>query len=291
MSKYRAAQLEELPKVVEHARALVKQNRQLELELQKRAHTIAALEAKLTERAASAVTETEGVQEPVHLHQELAAPTTITEFESPQPMDEANARTCAGKSVNDEVAIAQRSVEQCLEERVAASPEPPQDETEVQWLQTAPIDELEAVIHKVPMQSAYKALNLLNLFQSADTKRISLVEQYARGIHVTIGAAEPTAEPSSKWDNSLKDSVETIDAYQSEYLEPVEEQDDYLIEPEEQGETLLGGSWENSPNHLVEEHQEFIDDVDQEVRSLQPVGAVTSRKAFKAPDIFGDFDF
>ncbi len=48
ISGYRAAQLEEFPMVIEHTRTLEREKRGLELELAKRDHTIAELEAKLT---------------------------------------------------------------------------------------------------------------------------------------------------------------------------------------------------------------------------------------------------
>jgi len=51
---------------------------------------------------------------------------------------------------------------------------------------------------------------------------------------------------------------------------------------------LFGGGWDEQPEHLIEPHTDFIDDVNQEVRS-QPVTAASRKKAVRDP--FGGFDF
>lgn len=52
---------------------------------------------------------------------------------------------------------------------------------------------------------------------------------------------------------------------------------------------LFGGGWDEQPEHLIEPNTDFIDDVNQEVRS-QPVRAASSKKkALRDP--FGGFSF
>lgn len=143
VSGYRAAQLEEIPQVVDNARSLDRENRRLELELSRRDRTIADLEAKLALRVATPLVEPDGVQEHAQAQQEEVAATAIRNsacpedialVESQHAMDEAmpaddaesGIALVASESV-DEVATQEPKVEQHPEQQaeaaIAMSPE------------------------------------------------------------------------------------------------------------------------------------------------------------------------
>ena len=380
------------------------------------------LESQVTELVANPLSLTDSVREQAQTPTEEVEQLAQKEIDSVSnqqfPLDDAMpqgglleglAPHEASDLVDDEVTIAQREVEQYLEEQaamIAVLPEGSvlagEDETEIQWLLNAPIHSVEEVIRTLPARSAYRTLYLLNQFRSGDAKRMELLEQRVTEHHVAVGAVSPTAEPSTDLNDSQPASEETIDTCESEYSEPVEEQDN-LVEPEEDAQDLepetqvfresdkesagseaivamwksraselglvldhtiigeytvrhdyrklgavvqkwgsdnnswwenrrqisslrvddgdgmrydtpeeaaialaklmrvidqgssasadlFGGGWESSPQHLVEEHADFIDDVEQEVPSLQPVGTISSH-AKPAPDSNGSFDF
>lgn len=61
-----------------------------------------------------------------------------------------------------------------------------------------------------------------------------------------------------------------------------------IDEGEQAKSDLFGGGWDEQPEHLIEPHSDFIDDIDQEARS-QPVAVASRKKALRDP--FGGFDF
>ena len=208
------------------------------------------LALQVTEGVTASSTETDIIQEQAQPRTEEVqklAPTEIAQDESQQPGDDAMPQgglleeiaPQEASELLDEVTIVQREFEQYLEEQatqIAVLPEGSvlagEDETEIQWLLNASLDSVKQVIRSVPVRSAYRTLYLLNQFQSGDTKRMELLEQRVTQHHVAIGAAEPTAEPSTDLNDSQPASEETMDTCESEYSEPFEEQDD-LVEPEE----------------------------------------------------------
>lgn len=280
----------------------------------------AQMEVQLAEPyVAAAATELDIVHEDAQSHTEEAeesAPTAIAQVAEFQLVDDATALTPAPESV-DEVAIAQREVEQYLEQQAQAIAQVPEgaflageDRTEIQWLLNAPIQEVEQVIHEVEVRSAYRALYLLNRFQSGDARRMELLEERVTEYHIAIGAAQPTVAiaPEPVIESEAIEATDYLEIEQeSSYLEPAEE-DDILLEADEVGDRdveeclavefqqpmkaqsdsqvcqvgdrakvdLFGAGWDEQPEHPIESHQEFIDDINQE-RPLQPVGAGGSR--------------
>lgn len=113
--------------------------------------------------------------------------------------------------------VASTQYEEYLEEQPAAivvSPEAVlagEDLTEIQWLLNAPIDSVEAVISSVAHRSAYRALYLLNRFQSGDAKRMELLEQRVTEYHIAIGAVEPTAARATEQITEDSPSYSTVD--------------------------------------------------------------------------------
>lgn len=95
INEYVAAQLEELPTVVEHARALNSENRKLSHQLQQQERRIAELEAQLAERVAAFSVGANNVQE--------------------------DGRRFFETEVEDEVAIASRELNEYLEDQVVVS--------------------------------------------------------------------------------------------------------------------------------------------------------------------------
>jgi serine/threonine protein kinase HipA of HipAB toxin-antitoxin module len=61
-----------------------------------------------------------------------------------------------------------------------------------------------------------------------------------------------------------------------------------VLDESQKAKADLFGDWNEPTSHLVESHGDFIDDTNQEMRSLQPVA---SGKARKKPDPFGGFSF
>ena len=219
----------------------------------------ADLEVKLTEGVAASSTETDIVQEHAQsrlLEVEELAPTEIASAESQQPEEdtmpqggllEALAPQEASELL-DEVTIAQREVEQYLEEQatqIAVLPEGAvlagENETEIQWLLNAPLHSVEEVIRSIPVRSAYRTLYLLNQFQSGDTKRMELLEQRVTEHHVAIGAVKPGQVIAIE---CTEDSSQTPEAtgcseaeLESSYLEPTTD-NEYSVELEEDAQEL-----------------------------------------------------
>lgn len=61
-----------------------------------------------------------------------------------------------------------------------------------------------------------------------------------------------------------------------------------IDEGEQAKSDLFGGGWDEQPEHLIEPNTDFIDDVNQEVRS-QPVAIASRKKVVRDP--FGGFSF
>ncbi len=343
-------------------------------------HKEATLETQVTELIANTSNETGDVQEHERSHTEQVeelAPTEIALFENQLSLDDAYAISFPCESVDDQVATQEHSVDQHLEQQATAIAVPPEailageNRTEVEWVLNAPIDEVKAVVSSVPVRSAYRALYLLNRFESSDAQRMELLEQRVTEYHIAIGVVLPTAaSPSGKppWgiateqvtkyssqeaevtdsfeteqessrseraseDNDLPEKearmwktraselglvldytttgeytvrhnyrklgtvVQQWDSNNNSWWENrrqisllgVDDGDRMRYKTPEEAAIALGklcevidegssasaelfGRWESEPSHLVEEHTDFIDDVEQEVQSLQAVG-------------------
>lgn len=244
VNEYTAAQLEEFKDVVDQARSLDTENRKLMYQLQQREFRVAELEARLGEGVAASSTEPNDVQEHAQLRTEEVEklpPTAITFFESQQPINDALA-ALAPESIN-EAAIAPVEIEQYLEEQaqtITVLPEAVlagENRTEIQWLINAPIDQVEQVIHEMPVGSTYRALYLMNRFQSGDQKRMELLEQQVTEHHIAIGVVKPTDAVASEQVTEYSSQEAEVTDYlepeqESEYLEAVEE-DDIFLEADE----------------------------------------------------------
>lgn len=178
-------------------------------------HKEATLVTQVTELVAHPSSEPDDLQEQAQANTEEVAPTEVALFENQQPMDDEIALVEAGEPV-DEVAMQECSVKQHLEQQATVIAVPPEailageNRTEVEWLLNAPIDELKAVISSVPVRSAYRALYLLNRFESNDQERMELLEQRVTEYHISIGAVEPTeAIPPEQ---TTEHELETIEA-------------------------------------------------------------------------------
>jgi hypothetical protein len=220
-------------------------------------HKEATLVTQVTELVANPSREPDDLQEQAQANTEEVAPTEIALFENQQLMDDESALVEACKPV-DEVAMQECSVEQHLEQQATQIAVPPQavlageNRTEVEWVLNAPINELEAVISSVPVRSAYRALYLLNQFQSSDDQRMDLLEQRVTEYHIAIGALKPTAAIAAQ--QITEDSPETVEAIdyfepqqESSYLEPGGE-DAQNLEP---GSQAIVGDQESASNQAM----------------------------------------
>lgn len=218
------------------------------------------LEAQGTELVANPLSLTDGVQQytqPRLLEVEEVAPTQSAFVHNQQPIDDAMPQgglleglaLMDAKDPIDEVTIAQREGEQYLQEQateIAVLPEGSvlagEDETEIQWLLNTSLDSVEQVIGSVPVRSAYRALYLLNQFQSGDTKRMELLEDRVTEHHIAVGAVEPRqVTPKEKtWNDetetqskdSEQDTLSSEAEPVSECLKPAQE-DFQKLEPEQ----------------------------------------------------------
>jgi hypothetical protein len=182
-------------------------------------HKEATLVAQVTELVAHPSSEADDVQEYGQSHTkqvEELAPREIALFENQLSLDDAIAISLPSESVDDQVATQEHSVDQHLEQQVAAIAVPPEailageNRSEVEWVLNAPIDELEAVISSVPVRSAYRALYLLNRFQSSEQERMELLEQRVTEYHIAIGAVDPTEAIAPE--QTTEHELETIEA-------------------------------------------------------------------------------
>lgn len=219
------------------------------------------------------------------------------------PLDDQIAFPEASEPV-DEVTIAQREVEQYLEEQASAIAVLPEgavlageDETEIQWLLNASLDSVEAVIREIPARSAYRALYLLNQFQSGDAKRMELLEQRVTEHHVAVGAVEPgqvTAkektwkdetqtrrqETEQATDNSKAESVSECLKLTSEDVQNLEpEQNNILSEGDLVQINVTRGNNDKTWNGLFGYIQKFVASTGKAVVLLQ--GDYRSKQFFK----------
>lgn len=219
------------------------------------------------------------------------------------PLDDEIAFPEASEPV-DEVTIAQREVEQYLEEQASAIAVLPEgavlageDETEIQWLLNASLHEVEAVIHSVPVRSAYRALYLLNQFQSGDTNRMELLEERVTEHQIAVGAVEPgqvTAKEKTWKDETQTRSKDSEQATDNSKAEPVSEclkltsSDVQNLEPEQNNVLNEGdlvqinvtrGNNDKTWNGLLGYIQKFVSSTGKAVVLLQ--GDYRSKQFFK----------
>ena len=264
----------------------------------------ADLEAQGTELAANPLSQTDSVPEQAQPRteevQELA-PTEIASV-SNQPMDDTMPQEAS--ELLDEVTIAQREVEQYLEEQAAVIAVLPEgsvlageNETEIQWLLNAPLHSVEEVIRSVPARSAYRALYLLNQFQSGDARRMALLEERVTEHHIAVGAVEPgqvtakektwkdetqtrSKDSEQATDNSKAESVSECLKLTSEDVQNLEpEQNNVLNEGDLVQINVTRGNNDKTWNGLLGYIQKFVASTGKAVVLLQ--GDYRSKQFFK----------
>lgn len=128
--------------------------------------------------------------------------------QSKQPINNAIASLQISE-LAEEVAVAQPEVSEYVAEQPRAIAVPPEallageDKTEIQWLLNAPIHQVEEIIRSVSVGSAYRALYLLNQFQSGD--RRFLQNKGSRSMSLLVGTEKSSVNGCPYFEERIGD--------------------------------------------------------------------------------------